>query len=61
MTKTFLVALVILIAFSITKFFILGTMFKLFKPTEMTPEQKRAFDREFDGLDEDEEEDESIV
>lgn len=60
MTKTFLIALVILIIFSISKFFILGAMFKLFKPTEMTDEQKQAFDREFDGLDEEETEDESV-
>lgn len=54
MTKTtFLIILLILLIFTITKFLIFGYMFKVFKPKEMTDKEKEAFNREMDGDDED--------
>lgn len=55
MTKTtFLIILAVLLVFMVTKFLLLGYFFKLFKPKEMSDEEKQAFDREVDGEDEDE-------
>lgn len=55
MTKTtFFIVLLVLLGLTLVKLLIFGSIFKIFKPQEMTEEEKEAFDREMDGEDEDE-------
>ena len=51
MTKTtFLIILAVLLVFMVTKFLLLGYFFKLFKPKEMTDEEKQDEDEDFEDL-----------
>ncbi|MFC3932123.1 hypothetical protein ACVR0S_01540 [Streptococcus dentapri] len=54
MEKTLIIVVIILVLFSLLKFVIFGYMLKMFKPKEMTEEEKAEFDKKMDG---DEEED----
>ncbi|MGT2929900.1 hypothetical protein ACVR1G_06660 [Streptococcus dentasini] len=55
MGKTFLIALLILLIFTALKFLVFGVVFRIFKPQEMTEEEKAAFDSKMDGEEENDE------